>query len=181
MCAVGLLMSRLFLGLVVGLASVDALALGGGGSDKLSRRAALLSAAPAALLLAPLASQAVGENKVGYACRGDEDCGVSAQAIRSLTARPGTGEAAGIRFAGSYIDPAFPGLPRKLILAGSNVIITGADEKGGKEWKIKGKPYGKALVLDYSTKVKGGDKEVIARYDLAKGLVFDDGVVWKKK
>ena len=51
--AVGLLMSRLFLGLVVGLASVDALALGGGGSDKLSRRAALLSAAPAALLLAP--------------------------------------------------------------------------------------------------------------------------------
>ena len=142
----------------------------------LSRRAAL-AAAPAILAASP-AAWAVGDNKVGYACRGDLDCGVSSSATARLTAAPGTGEAAGIRFGGTYEDPQKPGLPRKVVLAGSNVIITGKDEAGGKDWKVKGKPYGKALVLDFTS--KGGPSEVVARWN-GLGLVFEDGNVWKKK
>ena len=158
------------------LLSVDALSPGSPISKASTRRAALLSATP--VLLAPFAALAVGDNKVGYACRGNEDCGVDALAKLRLTQAPGQGEAAGIRFAGTYIEPDFPDLPRKLILAGSNVIITGTDSKGGKEWKVKGKPYGKAIVFDMS--VRGGDKETIARWN-GLGLAFEDGSVWKKK
>ena len=50
-------------------------------SSVATRRAALSAAAPA-IFASPLAALAVGENKVGYACRGSEDCGVDAQAKR---------------------------------------------------------------------------------------------------
>ena len=142
-------------------------------------RRAVVFAAPALTML-PLASQAAGDRnaKVGYACRGDEDCGVDALAKLKLTNTPGTGEAAGIRFAGTYNDPAYPGLPRKLILAGTNVIITGKNAADGKEWKVKGKPYGKALVLDLTP--AGGAVDTIARWN-GLGLAFEDGNVWKKK
>ena len=82
-----------------------------------------------------------------------------------------------MRFGGTYNDPLHPGLPRKLVLAGSNIIMTGKDEAGGKDWKVKGKPFGKAIVFDFSP--KGGDKEVIARWN-GLGLAFEDGNVWKK-
>ena len=58
------------------------------------------------------------------------------------------------------------------------MIITGKDEAGGKEWKAKGKPYGKALVMDFTA--KGGEKETIARWN-GLGLVFEDGNTWTKK
>ena len=146
-------------------------------SASTTRRAAL-AAAPAALFAATSPAFAVGANKVGYACRGDEGCGLEGNAVARLAATPGQGEAAGIRFAGTYKDPAFPDLPRKLILAGTNVIVTGKDEAGGKEWKVKGKPYGKALVLDFSP--KGGPTEVVARWN-GLGLAFEDGNIWSKK
>lgn len=146
-----------------------------------SRRAALAAAAPA-LFASPLAAFAVGANKVGYACRasegGSEDCGVDAQAKRALTAKPGSGEAAGIRFAGTYSDPNHPGCPRKVTLAGGNVIVTGTDEAGGRPWKVKGYTYGKALVLDFTP--KGGPADVIARWT-GLGLEFPDGNLWTKK
>ena len=163
--------ARFLLGLLL-CASADALRFG----STTSRRAIILSAPAAAL---PFAANAADKNsKVGYACRGDVDCGVDSAAVRALTATPGQGEAAGIRFAGTYSDPAYPGLPRKVQLAGTNVIITGVDEKGAKEWKVKGKPVGRALVLDYSS--KGGPKQVIARWT-GLGLAFEDGSTWTKK
>ena len=129
-----------------------------------------MAAAPA--LLAPLAAVAVGENKVGYACRGSDDCGVDKAAIARLTATPGSGSAAGVRFGGTYTDPQHPGCTRKVVLTGSNVVITGADEPGGKEWKVKGKPYGRALLIDFTP--KGGPPDVIARWT-GLGLEFPDG------
>ena len=144
----------------------------------LTRRAALF-AAPA-VYAAPLAAFAVGDNKVGYACRGNEDCGVDAGAKRALMATPGSGSAAGVRFAGTYDDPQHPGCTRKVVLAGGNVIVTGTDEVGGKPWKIKGQTYTeyKAVVLDF--RPKGGPADVIARWN-GLGLVFDDGNVWTRK
>ena len=52
------------------------------------------------------------------------------------------------------------------------------ESKEGKEWKVKGKPIGRALVLDFSS--KGGPKEVVAKWT-GLGLAFDDGNVWTKK
>ena len=144
-------------------------------STTATRRAAL-AAAPA--LLAPLAAVAVGENKVGYACRGTDDCGVDKASIARLTATPGSGSAAGVRFGGTYTDPQHPGCTRKVVLTGSNVVITGADEPGGKEWKVKGKPYGRALLIDFTP--KGGPPDVIARWT-GLGLEFPDGNKWTKK
>jgi len=115
---------------------------------------------------------------VGYACRGDDGCGVSASAKAQLTATPGQGDRAGIRFGGTYTDPLHPGCTRKIVLAGSNAIITGKDEVSGKEWKAKARPIGKALVIDFSS--KGGPSEVVARWN-GLGLVFEDGNVWTKK
>ena len=153
-----------------------------------SRRDALSTAAAALLAsAAPLAASAVGDNKVGYACRGNDDCGVDAQAKARLTATPGQGEAAGIRFGGTYIDPQHPGCTRKIVLAGSNAIITGKDVVDGKEWKAKAKPYGKALLIDFSAKggpsggeAFSGQADVVARWN-GIGLVFDDGNTWTKK
>merc|ERR1711865_350732 len=88
-----------------------------------TRRAALL--ATPALFAAPLAALADKDTKVGYACRGNDDCGVDAQAKRALLATPGSGSAAGIRFGGTYDDPNHPGCTRKIVLAGTNVIVTG--------------------------------------------------------
>lgn len=145
--------------------------------NSLSRRAALAAAAPA-LFAVPLAAFADKDSKVGYACRGSDDCGVDAQAKRALMATPGSGSAAGIRFGGTYDDAQHPGCTRKVVLAGGNVIVTGTDEVGGKAWKIKGQTYGKALVLDFSS--KGGPVDVVARWN-GLGLAFDDGNVWTKK
>lgn len=141
-----------------------------------------MAAAPA-LLAPPLAAHAAGDykaraDKVGYACRGNDDCGYDDSAVARLMATPGQGDAAGIRFGGTYDDPQHPGCTRKLVLAGKQVIITGTDEVGGKAWKVKGEPYGRALILDFSS--KGGPKQVIARWN-GLGLVFDDGNVWTKK
>lgn len=97
---------------------------------------------------------------------------------QALTATPGSGSPAGIRFGGTYDDPQHPGCTRKVVLAGGNVIVTGTDEIGGKQWKIKGTTYGKALVLDF--RPKGGPADVIARWN-GLGLAFDDGNVWTKK
>jgi hypothetical protein len=141
-----------------------------------TRRAALL--ATPALFAAPLAALADKDTKVGYACRGNDDCGVDAQAKRALLATPGSGSAAGIRFGGTYDDPNHPGCTRKIVLAGTNVIVTGTDDVGGKPWKVKGQIYGKALLLDFTP--KGGPADVIARWN-GLGLVFDDGNVWSKK
>ena len=166
------------------LASVLCLAASFTPPTVLDRRAALTAAAPA-LLAASLAAIpgsafAVGDNKVGYACRGNDDCGVDAGAKRALMSAPGSGSAAGIRFAGTYNDPLHPGCTRKIVLAGGNIIVTGTDEPGGKEWKLKGKTYTeyKAVVIDFSP--KGGPKEVIARWN-GLGLAFDDGNVWSRK
>ena len=144
-----------------------------GGALLSTRRAALL-AAPAALLV-PAASRAYS---APYGCRGNAvDC-VSESATARLTATPGQGEAAGVRFAGTYSDPNHPCCPRKVQLAGTNVIITGRDEPDGKEWKVKGKPYGRALLLDFSS--KGGPADVVAKWT-GLGLAFPDGNVWTKK
>ena len=137
----------------------------------LTRRSAV--ALPALLVSAPAIAA-----KEPYSCRGTAEGCVGQSDVARLLATPGQGESAGIRFAGTYSDPAFPGLPRKLQLAGTNVIINGKDEKDGKEWKVKGKPYGRALVLDFSS--KGGEKDVIARWT-GLGLSFPDGSVWTKK
>ena len=74
--------------LLLALSSSQALTL----PSSATTRRSVLAAAPA--LFAPLAANAVGANKVGYACRGDEDCGVSEGAVAALTATPGSWGAA---------------------------------------------------------------------------------------
>ena len=154
------------------LASCNALQLA------ISRRA-VLTATPA--LLAPIATRALDDNKIGNCLAGgatEAECGYDKSAVARLLATPGSGEAAGIRIGGSYDDPQHPGCTRKIILQGSNAIVQGTDEPGGKKWQLKGEPYGKYLVIDFSP--KGGPKQVIAKWN-GVGLAFEDGNVWTKK
>lgn len=146
--------------LLLAITCTTALKLSSPAAFATRRRALQYVVAAPLLTVAPLASQAAGggDQKVGYACRGSDDCGVDAQAIRALTNAPGQGEAAGIRFGGTYSDPLHPDCPRKVVLAGKKAIITGTDTAGGKEWKVKGEPYGKYLIIDFSS--KGGPTEV---------------------
>ena len=132
-----------------------------------TRRSIVSSGAALALSAVPLASFAAKEEKVGY------KTSVSDSAVAQLTATPGQGEAAGIRFGGTYSDAA-SGLTRKIVLAGSNVIITDPATKG---WKVKGKFAGKKMLIDFTPT---GGEELIATYKTGVGLVFPDGNVWKK-
>ena len=95
-------------------------ALHSAGSPALTRRSVIL-AGPAAALAS--AAFAIGDNKVGYACRGDESCGMSDSATRAFTESSVAGKA-GIRFGGSYSDPLHPGCPRKVVLQGGGALIT---------------------------------------------------------
>lgn len=137
----------------------------------LTRRAALAAAPGFALAAAPLPSLAVKET--GYAARSEVD----ASAVRALTATPGQGEKAGVRIGGTYKDPLHPGCPRKVVLSGSTVIVTGSDEDG-KPWKVKGLVKGTRVLLDFTP--KGGPKDVLAEYQTGVGLRFPDGNVWSK-
>ena len=54
------------------------------------------------------------------------------------------------------------GCTRKVVLAGGNVIVTGTDEVGGKQWKIKGTTYGKGTGSRLQTEgwTRGCDRSV---------------------
>ena len=146
------------------------------GLPVISRRSALL-AAPAALL-APASAIAAGPetgSKVGYACRADESCGMSASAVKAFTESSVAGKAA-IRIGGTYSDPNHPGCKRKILLQGGGAIITGVDEDK-KKFKLTADVSGKAIYIDFSP--KGGPKNVRAEWN-GVGLVFPDGNVWTK-
>lgn len=136
-----------------------------------SRRSVLAAGAAAAFGGASQAALAVGSPKDPYQCREYTDCGVNAAATARLTATPGQGEAAGIRFGGTYKTEQGP---VKITLAGSNAIITGTED--GKKWKLKAKFAGKQMLIDF--KPKGGD-EVLVKWN-GLGLAFPDGSVWTK-
>ena len=85
---------------------------------------------------------------------------MTSSAVAQLMATPGQGEAAGVRFGGTYVDPQHPGCTRKVVLAGGNAIITGVDEVGGKPWKLRAETYGRYLIIDFSP--KGGPAQVTA-------------------
>ena len=145
-------------------------ALHSAGSPALTRRSVIL-AGPAVALASP--AFAIGDNKVGYACRGDESCGMSDSATRAFTESSVAGKA-GIRFGGSYSDPLHPGCPRKVVLQGGGALITGADEDK-KKYTLKADVSGKALYIDFSP--KGGPKRVRAEWT-GVGLAFEDGNLW---
>jgi len=135
-----------------------------------SRRA--LGLAAAATALAPEMATAAGKD--AYACRGDENCGMSESATKAFTESSVAGKA-GIRFSGSYSDPTHPGCERKISLQGKGAILTGADEDK-KKFKFKAVVDGKALIFD---SLPGYSKPVRAEYN-GVGLVFPDGTMWTK-
>eukprot|EP00965_Chrysotila_dentata_P247551 6207811-Pleurochrysis_carterae.AAC.2 len=142
------------------------------GASHVPTRRAVLAAAHS-MLLAPFAVSAlqVSDDKATSL----EPYVYNANAARQLAAAP-FGEKAGVRFAGSYSDPNHPGCPRKVRLAGSSVIVTGADEDG-KGWKVRGEAYGNKILLDFTP--KGGPADVIGKWT-GLGIAFPDGNVWTK-
>merc|ERR1712086_221692 len=138
-------------------------------------RRGLLSFAPVAAMAPILSAHAVGDNKVGYACGGDESCGMSDSKTRAFTESSVAGKA-GIRIGGTYTDPLHPGCQHKILLQGGGAIITGADEDG-KKFKLKGVVNGKAVYIDFTP--KGGPTNVRAEWT-GIGLQFADGNVWTK-
>ena len=83
----------------------------------------------------------------------------------------------GVRFQGTYSDPAHPGCTRRITLAGRNAIITGADEDG-KPWKVAAVPQGDKILADFSP--KGGPADVVGQWLGTGGIKFPDGNVWAK-
>ena len=83
----------------------------------------------------------------------------------------------GVRFQGTYSDPAHPGCTRKIVLQGSKAIITGADEDG-KPWKVAAVPQGDKILVDFSP--KGGPADVVGQWLGTGGIKFPDGNVWAK-
>ena len=83
----------------------------------------------------------------------------------------------GVRFQGTYSDPAHPGCTRRITLAGRNAIITGADEDG-KPWKVAAVPQGDKILVDFSP--KGGPADVVGQWLGTGGIKFPDGNVWAK-
>jgi hypothetical protein len=163
------------------------LAVGGQEADadvaRTTRRDLLSKVAAAAPLVAALPAfaeiavngQNKRENEFG-AIGGEGFSLVEAKGAPGLSGRAG-GKIPTIRAAGVWNDPAHPGCKRKIQLAGTKAIITGADEDG-KPWKVTGQLEGNSIIVDFTP--KGGPKGVEAKYVIGKGLVFPDGNVWTK-
>merc|ERR1719217_1327901 len=119
-----------------------------------SRRAILGQAAAAAVSLAPLAANARSCARVeAGGGQGDADCiNDKVGSKTSFTTYKKPRDQVLVNVAGSYADPMHPGCARRIILQGSSVFISGADEDGTK-FKLTGKLNGNLLTADFSPKV----------------------------
>ena len=138
--------------------------------------ASLHKGSPSTFALKLVQARGSRDNKVGYACRGDESCGMTESTTKAFTEASVAGKA-GVRFAGTYSDPLHPGYPRKIVLQGGGAIITGKDEDN-KPFKLKASANGKALYIDFTP--MGGPPSVRAEWN-GLGLSFPDGNVWSRR